>query len=131
MTTIDPAKIRPLNDHVLIRRDDFDEMTKGGLVIPDIAKTAAQGSRQQLKRGRGTVLAVGPGVRGRELRKREGEVVGFRDTGERVPVDLKPGDRVAFDILADMGDLDELGHPMLTLVREDRICGVLEDDADV
>lgn len=133
MTMIDPTRIHPYGDHILIRRDDFDEKTRGGIIIPDIAKTAAKGSRQQLRRGRGTVIAIGPGAR-RTKRVDLGyyESNGVRATrevelAERVPPDVQIGDRVCFSILLTLGDLDELGHPDLTLIREDDIEVVLED----
>lgn len=138
---IDPTKIRPLHDYVLIRRDAFDDKTAGGLFVPDIAKTAAEGTRQQLKRGRGVVLAVGPGRRvtriehegrGIDLEgnpKRKEPVTPVRSeshSARREPMTVQPGDVVSFDILADLGDLDEYGHPDLTLVREGRIACILE-----
>ncbi len=42
--------IRPLHDRVLIRREDDDQTTAGGLIIPDTAKE---------KPSRGVVIAVG------------------------------------------------------------------------
>lgn len=121
-------KIRPCGNRILVRRDDFDAVTQGGIIVPDIAKTSAEGSRQQLKRGRGTVLAVGPGVHAKRDRKVENKTVGFYWTDEREPIDVQVGDRVAFSILLDLGDLDELGHPDLTLIDADEVGVVLEDD---
>lgn len=146
--SIDPSKIRPHGDRILVRRDDFDDVTAGGIVIPDIAKTAAEGSRQQLKRGRGVVLAVGQGTRhvrrktraagldaeGNARRNEAGDVVTVTTESHserRVPLDVRPGDRVAFSILLELGDLDELGHPDLTIIRESDVEVVLEDDDDV
>ncbi len=49
-----PAKpsIRPLGEKVLIKRLEADQMTKGGIVLPDAAREKPQ---------RGTVLALGDG----------------------------------------------------------------------
>jgi len=44
--------IRPLDDRVVVKPIDAEEMTAGGIVLPDSAKEKPQ---------RGTVLAVGPG----------------------------------------------------------------------
>jgi chaperonin GroES len=44
--------MRPINDRVLVKPADAEETTKGGIIIPDIAKEKPQ---------RGTVVAVGPG----------------------------------------------------------------------
>ena len=126
--TIDPAKIRPHGNRILVRRDDFDEKTRGGLFIPQIAQTSAEGSRQQLKRGRGTVVAVGPGAHGKRARKVAGETVGFLWTGERETIELAVGDHVCFSILLDLGDLDELGLPQYTIIDADEIGVILEPD---
>ncbi|HYR63059.1 MAG TPA: co-chaperone GroES [Actinomycetota bacterium] len=64
--------LRPLGDRVLVRPDDSDKPLPSGLVIPDTAKEKPQ---------EGVVLAVGPG--------------GFHD-GQRVPLDVKEGDRVVY-----------------------------------
>ncbi|MDP8924505.1 MAG: co-chaperone GroES [Chloroflexota bacterium] len=65
--------LRPLGDRVVIKPLAREEVTKSGLVLPDTAKEKPQ---------QGEILAVGPG---RVL-----------DSGERVTLDLKTGDRVLF-----------------------------------
>jgi chaperonin GroES len=65
--------LRPLGDRVVIKPLAREEVTKSGLVLPDTAKEKPQ---------QGEVLAVGPG---RVL-----------DSGERITLDLKEGDRVLF-----------------------------------
>lgn len=65
-------KIVPLADRVAIRPSEDTETMKGGLYIPDTAKE---------KPIQGDVIAVGSG----RLEK-----------GERVPMDLKVGDRVVY-----------------------------------
>ena len=47
-------KINPLDDRVVVRPNEAEETTAGGIVLPDAAKEKQQ---------RGTVLAVGPGRR--------------------------------------------------------------------
>src|SRR5690606_19907553 len=66
-------RIRPLYDHVVVRRVESERTTAGGIVIPDSASE---------KPNQGEVLAVGPG---REL-----------DNGELRPLSVKVGDRVLF-----------------------------------
>jgi chaperonin GroES len=46
------AKLRPLDDRVVVEPVEAEEMTAGGIVLPDAAKEKPQ---------RGTVRAVGPG----------------------------------------------------------------------
>ncbi len=66
-------KLQPLGDRIVVKPKDEDEQrTPSGLVIPDTAK-----EKPQL----GDVLAVGPGD--------------FQD-GERVPIDVKVGDQVVY-----------------------------------
>jgi chaperonin GroES len=65
--------LRPLGDRVVIKPLAREEVNKSGLVLPDTAKEKPQ---------QGEVLAVGPG---RVL-----------DSGERINLDLKEGDRVLF-----------------------------------
>ena len=66
-------KLRPLGDRVVVKVVEQEEKTKAGIVLPDTAKEKPQ---------QGEVLAVGPGR--------------ILDNGERVPVEVKVGDRVIF-----------------------------------
>lgn len=66
-------KINPLDDRVVVRPNEAEETTAGGIVLPDAAKEKQQ---------RGTVLAVGPGR--------------MLDSGERSAVSVKVGDQVLF-----------------------------------
>jgi chaperonin GroES len=45
-------KIRPLDDRIVVKPEEAEETTAGGIVLPDSAKEKPQ---------RGTVVAVGPG----------------------------------------------------------------------
>ena len=67
------VNLRPLGDRVVVKPLAREEVTKSGIVLPDTAKEKPQ---------QGEVLAVGSG---RVL-----------DTGERVVVDVKQGERVLF-----------------------------------
>ncbi len=72
-TTKKQPKIRPLGEKVLIKRLEAEEMTRGGIVLPDSAKE---------KPRRGTVLSVG-----------DGKVL---DDGSRADFQVKKGDVVLF-----------------------------------
>ena len=66
-------KLQPLGDRVIVKpKDDDEQRTPSGLVIPDTAK-----EKPQL----GDVLAVGPGE--------------FQD-GDRLPMDVEVGDIVVY-----------------------------------
>ena len=67
------CKLKPLDDRVVVEPLDAEEMTAGGIVLPDSAKEKPQ---------RGKVLAVGPGR--------------LLDSGERCAVGLQVGDEVLF-----------------------------------
>jgi chaperonin GroES len=67
------VKLNPLDDRVVVKPLEAEEMTAGGIVLPDTAK-----ERQQ----RGRVVAVGPGR--------------LLDSGERSAVSVKVGDEVLF-----------------------------------
>jgi chaperonin GroES len=67
------TSIQPLEDRVVIRPLDAEQVTSSGLVIPDTAKEKPQ---------EGEVIAVGPGR--------------LDDNGKRIPVDVSEGDRVLY-----------------------------------
>jgi chaperonin GroES len=68
------VSIKPLEDRIVVKPLDPEQMTASGLVIPDTAKEKPQ---------EGEVLAVGPGR--------------FDDDGEkRIPLDVKVGDTVLY-----------------------------------
>jgi len=66
------VSLQPLEDRIVVKPSEGEEMTASGLVIPDTAKEKPQ---------EGEVLAVGPGR--------------FED-GNRVPLDVKVGDKVIY-----------------------------------
>ena len=66
-------KIKPLGDRVLVKPMAREEMSRGGIVIPDTAKEKPQ---------EGEVLAVGAGK--------------YSDKGERMPMEVKVGDIVLY-----------------------------------
>jgi len=66
-------KLQPLGDRVVVRPSDEEEVTKGGIILPDTAKEKPQ---------RGVVIAVGPGR--------------LDEEGKRVPMEVKKGDKVIY-----------------------------------
>jgi chaperonin GroES len=95
------ASIKPLQDRVIIRRIEEGEQIRGGIIIPDTAKEKPQ---------EGEVIAVGEGKK--------------LDNGERVPLDIKEGDRVLFGKYA--GTEIKLDGDEYLIMREDDILGVIE-----
>ena len=94
-------KVRPLNDRILIKRLEEEEMTKGGIIIPDSAKE---------KPAEGEVIAVGKGK--------------MNDKGDRIKLDIKVGDRVLFSKYGGT-DVKIDGEDHL-IMREDDILAVVE-----
>jgi chaperonin GroES len=93
--------LRPLHDRVLVKRLDEGEQKIGGIIIPDTAKEKPQQAE---------VKAVGNGK--------------LLDSGERVALDVKPGDRILFGKYGG-SDIKIDGEEYLIL-KEDEILGVLE-----
>ena len=67
------AKLRPLDDRVVVEPMEAEERTAGGIVLPDTAKEKPQ---------RGTVVSVGPGK--------------LLDNGERGTLSVAIGDEVIY-----------------------------------
>lgn len=65
--------LKPLGDRVIIEPIEHEEKTASGIVLPDTAKEKPQ---------EGKVIAVGTGK--------------LLDNGERVPLEVKEGDRIVF-----------------------------------
>jgi chaperonin GroES len=93
-------KVRPLHDRILVRRLEDTETMRGGLYIPDSAKEKPQQAE---------VVAVGDGR--------------FNDDGERMPLDVKAGDRILFGKYSG-AEVKVAGDEYLIL-REDEVLGVL------
>jgi chaperonin GroES len=58
--------MKPINDRVVVKPAPAEEMTKGGIIIPDTAKEKPQ---------RGEVIAVGPGKEGNLMTVQVGDIV--------------------------------------------------------
>ena len=94
--------LRPLGDRVVIRPLEREEATKSGIFLPDTAKEKPQ---------EGEILAVGPG---RVL-----------DSGERIKMDVKTGERVLFAKYA--GTEFKLEDQELLILSEKDILAVVEN----
>jgi chaperonin GroES len=92
--------IRPLQDRVLVKRIEADEMTAGGIIIPDTAKEKPQ---------EGEVVDVGPGKR--------------LDNGSVQEMSVKKGDKILFSKYGGT-DVTIDGEDYL-IMREDDILGVV------
>jgi len=94
-------KVKPLGDRVVVRRQEAEEKTAGGIVLPDTAKNKPQ---------QGKVLAVG---NGRMLKD-----------GTRRGLQVKVGDTVLFTSWA--GDEYKDKEGQLLLMREEDILAVMD-----
>ena len=94
-------KIRPLQDRIIVKREDGEETTSGGIIIPDTAKEKPQ---------EGKVIAVGNGK--------------VNEDGKVQPLDVKKGDKILFSKYAGT-EINIEGEEHL-IIREDDVLGVVE-----
>jgi chaperonin GroES len=89
-------KIRPLHDRVIVRREEEEQKTAGGILLP--------GSAQE-KPNRGKVVAVGSGR--------------ILDNGDTRAVDVKVGDIVVFGQYAGNDTIDVESEELIILSESD------------
>ncbi|MGE0326726.1 MAG: co-chaperone GroES [Polyangiaceae bacterium] len=94
-------KIRPLHDRLVVRRVEQEQMTKGGIVIPDTAKE---------KPIEGEVIAVGNGK--------------LLENGDRQAPGVSAGDRVLFGKYS--GTEVKIDGEEHLILREDDVLAVVE-----
>ena len=94
------TKLQPMADRVVITPLPKEEVTKGGIVLPDTAKE---------KPIEGKVIAVGPG--------------GMSDDGKRIPMDVAEGDRVLYARYA--GTEVKLEDKKYLILKESDILAIL------
>jgi chaperonin GroES len=92
--------LKPLGDRVVVKPIEQDEVTAGGIMLPDTAKEKPQ---------KGEVLAVGPGSR--------------NDSGERVELDVQVGDTVLYAKYA--GTEIKLDGEKVLVLRESDILAIV------
>ena len=97
-------KIRPLDDRVVVEPLEAEEVTAGGILLPDSAKNKPQ---------RGKVLAVGNGK--------------MLKDGTRRPLQVKTGDTILFTTWA--GDEYKEGKTTdnILLMREEDVLAVIDE----
>ncbi|MFO7995660.1 MAG: co-chaperone GroES [Dehalococcoidia bacterium] len=87
------AKIEPLGDRLVIKPTPKEEVSKGGIVLPDTAQEKPQ---------EGKVVAVGPGR--------------LTEDGKRIAMDVKKGDKVIYSKYA--GTEFKIDNEELVIMRE-------------
>lgn len=87
------SKLQPLGDRVVIKTIEREEVTKGGIVLPDTAKEKPQ---------EGEVIAVGPGK--------------LSDDGKRIAMEVKVGDKIIYAKYA--GTEIKIDDEELIIIRE-------------
>jgi chaperonin GroES len=94
-------KIKPLDDRVVVEQHKAEEVTAGGIVLPEQAKE---------KPTRGKVLATGPGK--------------MLDTGNRAKMCVKVGDDVFYGKYS--GSDVEIDGKKYTVLRESDVLAIIE-----
>lgn len=94
--------LKPLGNRVVVEPIEQEEVTAGGIVLPETAKEKPQ---------RGKVLAAGPGER--------------NDKGERVALDVAEGDTVLFAKYA--GTEFKLDGKKLLILRESDLLAIVNE----
>lgn len=96
------TQLQPLGDRVVLRREESEEQTSGGILLPNSA---------QDKPARGQIVNVGTGR--------------LLDDGTRGSFQVQVGDRVIFSSYA--GEVFKVNDEELLLMREDDILAIIED----
>ena len=95
------VNLKPLDDRVLVEQSKAEDVTAGGIVLPDTAKEKPQ---------RGKVIAVGTGK--------------LLDSGERGEMSVKVGDEVFYGKYA--GSDVEVGTTKYVILRESDVLAIIE-----
>ena len=91
---------RPLHDRVMVQREDEEDVSKGGIIIPDTAKEKPMHAK---------VVAVGAGLKGED--------------GAVTPLDVKKGDKVLIGKWS--GTEITLDNVDYVIVKESDILGIV------
>lgn len=94
--------LKPLGNRVVVEPIEQEEVTAGGIVLPETAKEKPQ---------KGEVLAVGPGPRDED--------------GKRIKMDVATGDKVLFAKYA--GTEFKLEGEKVLILRESDVLAILEE----
>ncbi len=93
-------KLRPLADRLVVEPIEREDMTAGGIYVPETAKEKPQ---------EGKVIAVGPGRKD--------------DDGKRIPMDVTEGDRVLYARYA--GSEVKLEDKKVLILKESDVLAIL------
>jgi chaperonin GroES len=94
--------LKPLGNRVVVEPQEQEEVTPGGIVLPETAKEKPQ---------KGTVLAVGPGERDED--------------GERIPLDVTEGDVVLYAKYS--GTEIKMDGKKLLILRETDLLAIVQE----
>ncbi|HET8669974.1 MAG TPA: co-chaperone GroES [Candidatus Saccharimonadales bacterium] len=94
-------KLKPLGGRVIVEPIEQEEMTAGGIILPETAKEKPQ---------EGKILAAGPGERDED--------------GERIPMEVQIGDKVLYAKYS--GTEVKMDGKKLLILRESDILAVIE-----
>jgi len=94
-------KLKPLGGRVIVEPIEQEDITAGGIILPETAKEKPQ---------EGKILAVGPGDRDED--------------GKRIAMEVKVGDRVLYAKYS--GTEVKINNEEYLVIREDDIMGVFE-----
>lgn len=94
--------VRPLHDKILVKRDEAETKTSSGIFLPETSKD---------KPKTGVITAVGDGALN-------------TDTGQRIPLSVKKGDKVIFSSYS--GTEVKINDQELLIMSEDDILAVIE-----
>ena len=93
--------LKPLGDRVVVEPIEQEEVTAGGIVLPETAKEKPQ---------QGNIVAAGPGARDED--------------GKRIEMDVKVGDKVLYAKYA--GTEFKMDGKKLLILRESDLLAVIE-----
>jgi chaperonin GroES len=93
--------VKPLDDRVLVKQCEAEQMTAGGIVLPDSAQEKPQ---------RGKVVATGPGK--------------LLDSGQRGKLSVKKGDEIFYGKYA--GTEIKIDGDEFVILRENDILAIVE-----
>lgn len=93
--------LKPLGSRVVVEPVESEEVTAGGIVLPETAKEKPQ---------KGKILSIGPGDRDED--------------GKRIPMDVKPGDIVLYAKYA--GTEIKVEGKKLLILKESDLLAIVE-----
>jgi chaperonin GroES len=93
--------LKPLGDRIVVEPVEQEEQTSSGIFLPETAKEKPQ---------QGKVIAAGPGAR--------------KETGERMDMDVKVGDRVLYAKYA--GTTVKMDSKELLILKETDVLAIVE-----